>query len=293
MMEHPKEPKLDEIGHWSEVKLEIIRKYAAAYSKVLSGQKKKARFTHLYIDGFAGAGLHISRQTGDPILGSPLQVLSVQPPFDAYHFVELDPARVVNLRMLAAGHANVNVHEGDCNEVLRTKLFPGVQYRQFRRAFCLLDPYGLRLHWEVMRDAGRSRAVDLLLNFPIMDMNRRVLWSDPDRVDKADADRMTAFWGDDSWRRVAYRPKKQLGFSFAGGPDVEKEPGNDAIVDAFRARLKTAAGFPHVAEPLPMRNSVGFVVYYLFLASQKQAASDIITGIFKRYRKPDGGTRHG
>jgi hypothetical protein len=35
----PSTLKLDEIGRWSEVKLDIIREYAAAYSTILSAQK--------------------------------------------------------------------------------------------------------------------------------------------------------------------------------------------------------------------------------------------------------------
>ena len=30
------ELQFDEIGYWSEVKLDIVRKYAAAYSKILA-----------------------------------------------------------------------------------------------------------------------------------------------------------------------------------------------------------------------------------------------------------------
>ncbi|MFC1553435.1 hypothetical protein ACFL7D_02265 [candidate division KSB1 bacterium] len=33
------EISLDEIGKWSEVKLEIIKKYAEAYTKILSTQR--------------------------------------------------------------------------------------------------------------------------------------------------------------------------------------------------------------------------------------------------------------
>jgi len=51
--------KFDEIGYWSELKLEIIRKYAQVYSTILSRQ----RLTHVYIDGFSGAGEHISKTT--------------------------------------------------------------------------------------------------------------------------------------------------------------------------------------------------------------------------------------
>jgi len=32
--------RFDEIGYWSEIKLEILKNYAAEYSKILSAQKK-------------------------------------------------------------------------------------------------------------------------------------------------------------------------------------------------------------------------------------------------------------
>jgi len=37
-------PKIDEIGPWSEVKLDIIKRYAVEYSKILSNQKNPAFF---------------------------------------------------------------------------------------------------------------------------------------------------------------------------------------------------------------------------------------------------------
>ena len=53
--------KLDEIGYWSEIKLDIIREYAKAYSTILAAQEKP-RFHHVYIDAFAGAGVHLSKR---------------------------------------------------------------------------------------------------------------------------------------------------------------------------------------------------------------------------------------
>lgn len=58
------EMKLDEIGYWSEIKLDIIREYAAAYSRILTAQKSPTLY-HIYIDAFAGAGLHVSKSTGE------------------------------------------------------------------------------------------------------------------------------------------------------------------------------------------------------------------------------------
>jgi len=35
------EPDFDEIGYWSEIKLEILRKYAPAYTTILSNKRFK------------------------------------------------------------------------------------------------------------------------------------------------------------------------------------------------------------------------------------------------------------
>lgn len=53
--------KLDEIGYWSEIKLDILREYAGAYSTIMN--KHASIKKHIYIDAFAGAGHHISKAT--------------------------------------------------------------------------------------------------------------------------------------------------------------------------------------------------------------------------------------
>lgn len=89
---------------------------------------------------------------------------------------------------------------------------------------------------------------------------------------------MTAFWGDESWREVAWRKQPTL---FG---DEDQKRSNQAVAEAFRRRLRDAAGFEYVADPLPMRNSKGATLYYVFFASPKPVAEDIIRDIFKPYR---------
>ena len=55
-----------------------------------------------------------------------------------------------------------------------------------------------------MLQAGQSKAVDMFLNFPVMDMNRNAIWRDPSKVPKEGIDRMNKFWGDEVWRDAAY-----------------------------------------------------------------------------------------
>jgi three-Cys-motif partner protein len=271
--------QFDEIGYWSELKLEIVKKYAKAYSTILASQ---AGLHHVYVDGFSGAGTHISRATGEFVKGSPLNALEVQPPFEEYFLVDLDGDKVSALRAAVGLQPNVYIVHGDCNEVLLQQVLPRIRYEDFRRGLCLLDPYGLHLDWDVIRAAGEMKTIDLFLNFPIMDMNRNALWREPEKVGPEQVARMTAFWGDESWRLVVYKPAAQLGLFAA--PRLEKQE-NEEVADAFRRRLRDVAGFAEVPEPLPMRNSKGAVVYYLFFASQRPVALKIIKDIFDDYRE--------
>jgi len=267
--------RLDIVGSWTEIKLQILQEYAKAYAQVL---KNQPAIKHVaYIDGFAGAGAHISKESGDQIAGSPARALSIEPRFSHYHFVEMIAARVKLLRDIG-NQPDVTVYPGDCNEVLLQKVFPLCRYEDFRRALCLLDPYELNPNWEVVETAGKMHSIEIFLNFMIMDANMNVLWKNPDSVAPDQALRMTKFWGDNSWRVAAYRQEQGL-----FGPIEEKAP-NESIVAAYRKRLKEVAGFKYVPEPLPMRNTRGAVVYYLFFASQNLTGNRIAEHIFKKYR---------
>jgi three-Cys-motif partner protein len=174
----------------------------------------------------------------------------------------------------------VHIHTGDSSEYLTRELLPKIQFKNYERALCLLDPYGLHIDWEVIYQAGQSKTIDMFLNFPVMDMNRNAIWKNPGKVPQDAIERMTKFWGDGSWKQAAYARSPQDSFF---GPEMVKQ-GNDDIVAAFRQRLKKNAGFKFVPQPLPMRNSTNAVVYYLFFASQKPVAEKIISDIFRKYR---------
>ena len=269
--------EFDEIGVWSEIKLEIVEKYGSAYTTAFANSPNLTKF---YIDAFSGAGVHISKRDGSQIEGSPSRALKISPRFDGYHFIDLNPKKTDYLRKTVGNAPSVSIHTGDANEILTTELLPKIQYKNFTRALVLLDPYGLHLDWEVIRQAGQSKAVDMFLNFPVMDVNRNAIWKNAANAPAEGIERMNKFWGDDSWKKAAYAESRQTSLF---GPEMEKQ-GNEAIVAAFQKRLKTVAGFEYVPDPLPMRNSTNAVVYYLFFASQKPVAAKIIKDIFDRYR---------
>lgn len=234
--------KFDEIGVWSEIKLEIIKKYAAAYSTILT---KQTNLYHVYVDAFAGAGVHIPKATEQFIPGSPLNALLVKPAFREYFLIDIDRKKLAHLKKLLGERPDIHVDEGDCNAILLKKVFPKIGYEQYRRGLVLLDPYGLHLDWTVIETAGKMKSIDLFLNFPVADMNRNVLWRNPEGVAPADIERMNRFWGCPSWREIAYSTKRNL----FGEPEKED---NEVVAEGFRHRLQTVAEFNHVPEPLPM-----------------------------------------
>jgi three-Cys-motif partner protein len=187
----------DEVGYWSELKLEIIEKYGAAYTNAFRNARNLKKY---YIDAFSGAGVHMSKRTKEEIEGSPARALKVVPPFDGFYFIDMDAAKTAHLKELCKGRTDVHIHTGDANSYLIEHLLPTIQFEKFNRALCLLDPYGLHLDWKVILKAGQSRAVDMFLNFPVMDMNRNAFWKNFERVPQDGIERMTRFWGDESWK---------------------------------------------------------------------------------------------
>lgn len=268
-------PEYDEVGYWSEVKLEIIRAYAAEYSKIMATQGFIKR--HIYIGAFAGPGVHLSRASGEFIPGSPLNALLVRPSFKEFDFIDADGDRADHLQQLAANQSNVSIYAGDCNQILLEKVFPHAKWTDYARALCLLDPYNIDLSWDVPSQAGRMRTIEIFLNFMIMDINMNVARHNRDKVDPAQIERMNRFWGDESWQDVVYDNSGNL---FG---EYEKVAGNEALVKAYRQRLRDVAGFKYVPEPMPMRNSKGATVYYLFFASPNPTGNKIVEHIFTKH----------
>lgn len=211
--------------------------------------------------------------------GSPLNALLVEPPFPEIHLIDLDGNRADQLRDVVGDRGDVFVHTGDSNQVLLERVFPRCRYEEFHRALCLLDPYALSVDWKVIETAGKMKSIEIFYNFMIMDANMNVLWRNPDRVPEDQAVRMDKVWGDRTWRQAAYRTERGL---FG---DIEAKADNEAVAEAFRRRLMEVAGFQYVPRPMPMRNTRGAVVYYLFFASPNKTGAHIVEYIFEKFRQ--------
>lgn len=275
----------DEIGIWSEVKLAIIKEYASAYSRIMESKRREeiARLRWIYIDAYAGPGYHLSKTTGDIVEGSPLIALNTDPPFHEYHFIDTEPERSALLRRYAGGRKDVFTYSEDCNEVLLRRVFPRAQFKDYRRALCLLDPYNIDLTWQVIEAAGKARSIEIFMNFMIMDINRNALREDPDKAVASKVAQMTRLWGDETWLDAGYDQVQTL-FDYS----VPVKVSNERFAEAFRERLEKRAGFKYVPKPMPMKTRTNSVIYYLYFASQKEAGMDIVSDIFNKYRLRQG-----
>ena len=275
--------KFDNIGVWSEIKLDIIKEYANAFTRIM--KKQDWCKGYVYIDAFAGAGVHISRRTGEFIPGSPLNALEIEKPFTEYHFIDIDKIKAEALENLTRERPNISIYPEDCNESLVRKIFPSLQYKSKKRALCILDPYGLHLYWETILEAAKLRTTEIFLNFPIMDMNRNVLHKDLLSADPEQIKRMNRFCGSEEWQGILYKEDMQMGL-FGDTYRTKIVDSNIKLGDWFRVeRLKKAAGFKFVPEPVLMRNSKGGPLFFLFFASHNETGKKIVSDIFSKYRE--------
>lgn len=275
--------KFDNIGVWSEIKLDIIKEYANAFTRIM--KKQGWCKGYVYIDAFAGAGVHILRRTGEFVPGSPLNALEIENPFTEYHFIDIDKMKAEALEILTRERPNISIYAEDCNESLVRKIFPSLQYKSKKRALCILDPYGLHLYWETILEAARLRTTEIFLNFPIMDMNRNVLHKDLLSADPEQIERMNRFCGSEEWQEILYKEDMQMGL-FGDTYRTKIVDSNIKLGDWFRVeRLKKAAGFKFVPEPVLMRNSKGGPLFFLFFASHNETGKKIVNDIFNKYRE--------
>jgi three-Cys-motif partner protein len=275
--------KLDKIGIWSEIKLDIIKEYANAYTKIMKSQAWCKGY--VYIDAFAGAGVHIRRKTGELVPGSPWNALEIDNPFTEYHYIDIDKEKAEILNRLTGDRTNVNIYQEDCNELLTEKILPSLPYKSYKRALCILDPYGLHLNWETIMMAAQQRTTEIFLNFPLMDMNRNVLHKDLLSAEPDQIERMNKFCGTDEWQKILYEEDRQL--SLFGDTDRIKIVNSNIKLGKWfkRERLQKTAGFKFIPEPMLMRNSKGGPLFFLFFASHDETGEKIVTDIFNKHRK--------
>lgn len=287
-----KDHRENTVGPWAAAKLDALEDYLKFYGTALSKQS----FKRVYIDAFAGACVTRVRNTtvahepspffdeGEDteaqeqfIFGSPVRALNVPHGFHQHYFFDLDETRVETLRELAKDRQGVTVEVGDCNPLIRS-LVPSLRTRNIR-GVAFLDPYGAHLEWATLEALGSTGTMEVVINFPLAMAINRLITKSGD-VPERWADQLTACFGTDEWRRIAYSREPDL---FGNEVTFKNNDVAEKLLKLYVDRLK--AVFPFVAKPRLIRNTRNAPIYYLIWAGPHKLGLKVADHILRQGEK--------
>ena len=275
-----KKPKDNTVGPWAKEKLEALEQYLSFYTAVLKNQGHWLRGT-IFVDAFAGPGLAHVRTKETAIVrqglfeadqeadtaeiqflkGSPRVALDIANPFTSYVFVERDPQRIAELYALKAEYRmirRIDIREGDANVALQAWLGSGLDWKH-HRAVVFLDPFGMQVPWSTIQSLGKTKAIEVLLNFPLGMAIQRLLTRSGE-IPPSWQISLDTFFGSQDWRQLAYEESSDL-----FGPRVTKASGSGLkLLEWYRDRLRRIFG--HVSTARLIKNTRGSPLYHLIWA---------------------------
>jgi three-Cys-motif partner protein len=273
-------PKHDSVGPWAREKLNALGQYLNFYTTVLKKQGHWLRGT-IFFDAFAGAGLARVRTNEDKsvpaglfssvmelsaaeiafLKGSPRVALDIVNPFTRYIFVDRDPERIAELNALKLeyeGKRTITVQQNDANAALREWLASSIDWR-VHRAVVFIDPFGMQVPWSSIEALARTKAIEILINFPFgMAINR--MFTRSGLIDATWQASLDEFFGSGEWRTIVYEETKDL----FGSRRNKVDDAERRVLLWYSERLRS--GFGHVSTARLIRNTRGNPLYYLIWA---------------------------
>jgi three-Cys-motif partner protein len=251
-------------GPWTQIKLELLRRYLVAFNTALQYKPYPANpFRRIYIDAFAGTGeceITSDEHTVESIAGSAKIALEVKPAFDEIHLIDLNEVHVAELQQLAAGRgSDVHVHREDANVAIDT-ILGQIDWKR-SRGVLFLDPYGMNVPFTTLQRAAKTRALDVWYLFPLSAVYRQAA-NDFAKIDDSKLAALDSVLGTRSWREAFYQTEGQD--NLLGAPPRLVRVADPEDIAAFvKARL--AGVFPGwVSDPLYLRSSKGAPLFALF-----------------------------
>ncbi len=127
-----------------------------------------------YVELYCGPGILLDRETGEELLGSPLEALGIDAPFERYVFNDGDPryAEAVRQRIVVPPASQAHVLTGDAND-----------HEHLEQVAALLDPRALVIVYldpakpnldfsTIEFFADRFEHLDVIINLPFMNILR-------------------------------------------------------------------------------------------------------------------------
>jgi three-Cys-motif partner protein len=293
------EPSLQRFGDksWTQDKLERVRKYLVAYSKIM----RKQRYRYAYIDGFAGTGYHELKQGVDGgsclfpeadepeveafLDGSARIALRVEPRFTKYIFIEKNRKKAAELQKLKGEFpdkaGDIVIKTKEANSYLQ-EICTRWSWDE-RRAVLFIDPFGMQLSWETVKAVGQTKAIDTWILFPVSAVNR--LLKRDGNIRGAWRTRLDTIFGEPDWFDVFF--PRQKGGLFEDSPDAREKAADMGLIGKyFNNRL--ASAFADVApNPLTLYNTRGAPLFLLCFAAANPYGAKLAIKIARDILKRD------
>ena len=271
---------MPEVGPWAREKLQALGEYLNFYTTALKYQGWVKSLT--FVDAFAGTGqarLRRAAPTGmesllaalepepvdqaaeEYIRGSPRVALDIPNRFSRYVFIERDAGRAAELEQLCAEYSQacrIEVRRGSAQEEIEA-LLQGDLGQTGHLAVVFLDPFGMQISWETIKQLAATKRVEVIVNFALGMSIQRVLTRSAEQQ-PGWREALDRFFGSPNWYDRVYEEHTDLlGTTTQKRPDAGKR-----LLEWYRARLKDAFG--HVSPAKLIRNTRGGHLYYLIWA---------------------------
>ena len=296
----------NEPNSWSADALIKLDSFLNAYTESLEGKAWCRRYH--YIDAFSGSGTSVELDgkirlnESDCLIaiaeygqnqaehveftcGSPNTAVEISNRFSSYAFIEQSLKRNDLLEALSKEYQSLKirvVHES-CSSYLRR--FSQRTDWKSQRALVFLDPFRMQINWETLVLLAKTKAIEILLNFPVGVALQRILPLDSANMTSARRACLDRFFGSMEWFDILYS-KRTASEQYRGNERVNTgtnlaqttssirttDPGR-RLVTWYRKRLTTI--FAVVSKPYLVRNMNVGQVYYLIFAAHKTSSVDL------------------
>ena len=247
---------------WTPDKLALLSYYLRPFATLCS---EKAGGWY-FLDGFAGNGANDAGQLGR-FKGSALIGATQEPYARKVVLIEKNARDARNLRKrIGRIRPDAPIIRGDCNE----RIGEALAHFGDRRlpAFCVLDPEGLELGWDVIEACAtyrqRGTPYELLIYFSTPGVMRTAAVTDQ-RMIKGDERALRRVFGNDEWRAIAERQR-------AGVLDGRKA--GREYLSLYERQLRKL-GYRYVM-PRPAIARDHQLIYHLIFASSNDTAHNIM-----------------
>lgn len=151
---------------WSNQKLRLLWDYLKFYTTALRGKGFRLR----YVDAFAGSGT-FGPEDAEELDGSALGAMQVDPPFDLCSFIEMDSAKLAELkeRLSCFDTPHAEFFNNDCNIIIKQICN---LWGSNDRGVIFLDPFAMQVEWPTLQAIARTERIDLWFLVPVSAMSR-------------------------------------------------------------------------------------------------------------------------